>query len=96
MSGIQISIFVSAGTCSKGHKNGISTWSEGHERYLVFHNKSPTPIPALAFAPGMSSANTVPGYEINTSCIKAIKSIYNARKGSKATRMRGDELISCS
>ena len=27
-------------------------------------------------------------YKINTSCIKAIKSIYNAHKGSKATYMR--------
>ena len=31
----------------------------------------------------------MPGFGINTLCIKAIKSAYNARKGSKASRMRG-------
>jgi len=30
----------------------------------------------------------VPGYGINTSCIKAIKSTYSAYKGSKTTRKK--------
>ena len=30
----------------------------------------------------------VPGYRMNTSCIKAIKSTYNAYKGSKTTRKK--------
>ena len=33
--------------------------------------------------------NTVPGYEINVSCIKAIKSTYEACKGSKTVRKKG-------
>ena len=31
---------------------------------------------------------TVPGFGINTSCIKAIKSMYNARRGPNASRIR--------
>ena len=34
-------------------------------------------------------ANKVPGFGINTSCIKDIKSTYKAKVGSKGCRMRG-------
>ena len=33
--------------------------------------------------------NTVPGFEINTSCIKGIKFAYKAKEGSKSCQMRG-------
>ena len=33
--------------------------------------------------------NKVPGFGINTSCIKGIKSAYKAKEGSKGCQMRG-------
>jgi len=33
-------------------------------------------------------ANKVPGFEINTSCIKGIKSTYKAKEGSKGCQIR--------
>ena len=38
-------------------------------------------------------ADTVPGYGINTSCIKAIKSTYSACKGSKTTGKKINEFL---
>ena len=34
-------------------------------------------------------ANKVPGFGINTSCIKGIRSAYKAKEGSKGYQMRG-------
>ena len=44
---------------------------------------------SLNFCTWYVAANTVPCFRINTSRIKAIKSVYNARIGSKTSRMRG-------
>ena len=34
-------------------------------------------------------ADSVPGYNINSTCIKKIKSMFQAKKGSQSTRLKG-------
>ena len=43
---------------------------------------------SLSFCMRYIITYTVPGFGINTSCIKAIKSMYNARRGPNASRIR--------
>jgi len=51
--------------------------------------RSPNTYTNLSFCTWYVIVNTVPGYEMNTSCIKAIKSTYSACKGSKIARKKG-------
>ena len=44
---------------------------------------------SLSFCTWYVIANTMPGYGMNASCIKAIKSTYSACKGSKNIRKKG-------
>ena len=44
---------------------------------------------SLGFCTWNIIANKVPGFRINTSCIKGIKSIYKAKEGSKDFQMQG-------
>ena len=50
---------------------------------------TPNSYTSLSFCTWNVIADTVPGYGINTSCIKAIKSTYSAYKGSKTTHKKG-------
>jgi len=53
----------------------------------------PQQMPNSFMSPGFYTwyiiANTLPGFGINTSCIKAIKFMYNAIKGPITSQMRG-------
>ena len=51
-------------------------------------HKTPNSYASLGFCTWYFMANKVPGFGINTSCIKGIKSTYKAKVGSKGCQMR--------
>ena len=51
--------------------------------------RSPNSYTMLSFCTWYVIANAVPGYGMNISCIKAIKSTYSACKGFKTIRKKG-------
>ena len=51
--------------------------------------RSPNVYASLSFYTWYVIANMVPGYEMNASCIKAIKSTYSAHRGSKIAHKKG-------
>jgi len=44
---------------------------------------------SLSFCTWYLITNTVPGFRMNTLCIKAIKFVYNAQRGPNASQIRG-------
>jgi len=52
-------------------------------------HKTPNSYASLDFCTWYFMANKVREFEINTSCIKGIKSTYKVKVGSKGCRMRG-------
>jgi len=51
--------------------------------------RSPNAYTSLSFCNWYIISNMVSVYEMNASCIKAIKSTYNAYRGSKSIREKG-------
>jgi len=44
---------------------------------------------SLRFCAWYIIADSVPGYNINSICVKKIKAMFQAKKGSKSTRLKG-------
>ena len=55
---------------------------------FTLSHKTPNSYASLDFCTWYFMANKVPGFGINTSCIKGIKSTYKAKVGSKSCQMR--------
>ena len=66
---------------------GAGAWyfyvAEGTGATFGLPHRTPNSYASLSFCTWYVIVNTVPGYGMNTSCIKATKSTYNACKGSK-------------
>jgi len=52
-------------------------------------HKTPNCYMSLSFCTWYSVTKKVPGFGLNTSCIKSIKSSYKAKSGSKGSCMQG-------
>jgi len=65
---------------SRGQRDGADVQSSSEITQCIF---------SLRFCTWYIIANTVLGYEMNASCIKAIKSTYSAYRGSKTVRKKG-------
>jgi len=50
--------------------------------------KTPNSYASIGFCVWHIIANLVPGYNRNNTCIKKIKALYQAKKGSKNTRLK--------
>jgi len=61
----------------------------GTEAIFSLPQKTPNSYMSIGFCTWYTIANTMSGFGINTPCIKAIKSMYNARRCPNASRMRG-------
>ena len=63
--------------------------AEGTGAVFILPHKMPNSYASFGFCSLYFMVNKVPGFEINTSCIKGIKSTYKAKVGSKGCRMQG-------
>jgi len=64
------------------------------EARFILPQKIPNSYASLEFCAWYVIAYSVPGYNINNTCIKWIKAMFQAKKGFKTTRLRGtDELL---
>ena len=72
---------------------GVRAWyyniAGGTSAVFTLPHKKPNSYASLGFCMWYFMANKVPGFGINTSCIKDIKSAYKAKEGSKGCWMRG-------
>jgi len=68
--------------------------AEGTEARFNLSQKIPNSYTSLGFYAWYAIANSVPGYNINNACIRRIKAMLQAKKGSKNTRLKGmDEFL---
>jgi len=78
--------FTSVGICSK-----VPAWyysiARGTGAIFTLPHKMLNSYASLSFCTWYFMANKVPGFGINTSYIKGIKSMYKAKVGSKGYRM---------
>jgi len=76
-----------------GNLEGARAWyfhvAGGTGAIFNLPQRPPNAYTSLSFCTWYIVANTVPGYEMNASCIKAIKSSYNVHRGSKTVRKKG-------
>ena len=63
--------------------------AKGTGATLSLPQRTPNSYTTLGFCIWYVIVDTVPGYLINNSCIKGIKSFYYARKDSKNSRLKG-------
>ena len=63
--------------------------TQGDGAVFSLPHKTPNCYMSLGFYTWYSVTSKVPGFGLNTSCIKSIKSSYKARSGSKGSCMRG-------
>ena len=67
---------------------GCGSLAGGRGAIFSLTHKTPNSYMSLGFCMWYIIANTVSSFGINTSCIKAIKSMYNARRGPNASRIQ--------
>jgi len=66
----------------------------GTEVRFNLPQKVPNSYASLGFCAWYVIADSVPGYNINSTCIKRIKAMFQTKKGSKSTRLKGmDEFL---
>ena len=66
----------------------------GTEARLNLPQKIPNSCSSLRLCAWYVIADSVPEYNINNNCIRRIKAMFQAKKGSKYTRLKGmDEFL---
>ena len=80
---------ISVAICMKGHRLDTLSWLDVQVTHSVFHIICPTPMPLSVSVCGMPIADSMPGYNMNNTCIKDIKSMYSTKRNSKRTRLNG-------
>jgi len=82
------------GLCFSGNLyEGARAWyfnvAGGMEARFNLRQKVLNSYASLEFCTWYVIADLVPGYNINSTCIKKIKAMLQAKKGSKSTRLKG-------
>jgi len=78
-----------SGNLFEGARAWYYSVTEGTRAAFTLSHKTPNSYASFGFCIWYFMANNMPGFRINTSCIKGIKSTYKAKVGSKGYRMQG-------
>jgi len=87
--GIQILAFRFSGNLFEGARIWYFYVARGTWVTFSLSQRTPNSYSSISFCTCYVITNMVPGYGMNTSCLKAIKSAYSACKGFKTTRTKG-------